>query len=262
MRCCASHLPVLTLILLRIDVIAYRVVLSCVTYLIGIFLTSGSFHYFPCRVMASPRRDLDISSSGPDLVPDGSSSETAETVRALRDLVMQQQGQISMLQDGLLAAQRDAAIAMDRASVGRSRIVAPQQSGGSRPPRAGKRSFDRMSGAAPRPTAAPVCSFCRRPGHFRRDCRRAIGACLACGSLDHMAYQCPFGRQRQSVGAIVPSGPFRPPLRIPEHTVGPAQMSADPERGPTPDATTEPAVIPEEAAAGIVPHFMIPVYSC
>ena len=44
--------------------------------------------------MTSPRRSVGAGPSVSDLTPDGSSIDATESVRALRDLVLQQQGQI------------------------------------------------------------------------------------------------------------------------------------------------------------------------
>ena len=40
----------------------------------------------------------------------------------------------------------------------------------------------------------PICNYFQKPGHFKKDCRRANGLCLACGFGDHTIEGCPYKR--------------------------------------------------------------------
>ena len=62
-----------------------------------------------------------------------------------------------------------------------------------------------------------ICGYCRKPGHIQRNCRKANGLCLVCGSRNHSIGDCPFKRTYP----IPPTFPARaappalpaPPLR-------------------------------------------------
>ena len=55
---------------------------------------------------------------------------------------------------------------------------------------------------SPRQTEQRTCSYCKRVGHLRKDCRRFMSLCLMCGAPDHQIRDCP---QRRSELAPVSS---------------------------------------------------------
>lgn len=73
--------------------------------------------------MASSRRNIDTGFSTSGLAPGSSSSDAVEMMGALRDIMIAQHGQIDMLRDGMLSAQRIAVVTMDRAAARRAEIV-------------------------------------------------------------------------------------------------------------------------------------------
>jgi hypothetical protein len=58
------------------------------------------------------------------------------------------------------------------------------------------------------PAPPIVCGFCKKNGHYQRDCRLANGQCLICGSGDHQLIDCPRYRPKNNVPAL-PTPPVR-----------------------------------------------------
>jgi len=53
-----------------------------------------------------------------------------------------------------------------------------------------------------------VCGYCKKVGHTQKDCRRANGQCLICGSAEHQARDCP--RHRNGNATLqLPAPPIR-----------------------------------------------------
>ncbi|KAK8543626.1 hypothetical protein V6N13_076426 [Hibiscus sabdariffa] len=88
---------------------------------------------------------------------------------------------------------------------GRRPVNAPAQSGavnqfGKRPRESDRQSYSRVDhvptaapvasgGGSSAPRELPICSFCHKL--HTGECRRKLGACFRCGSLDHMFRECP-----------------------------------------------------------------------
>jgi transposase InsO family protein len=62
--------------------------------------------------------------------------------------------------------------------------------------------------------APMICNHCKKPGHIRRDCRSALGLCLACGSQDHLLQDCPKRKNRQEAPPQAPRALPAPPVRV------------------------------------------------
>lgn len=43
----------------------------------------------------------------------------------------------------------------------------------------------------PRNISEMTCYWCGKPGHIAKKCWQKLGACLICGSLDHLRRDCP-----------------------------------------------------------------------
>jgi len=69
----------------------------------------------------------------------------------------------------------------------------------------------------------PVCNYCQRPGHLQKDCRRANGLCLACGSGDHTIEGCPL-RRSGVINRTLPTLPAPISQRNPGPMVGRAPL--------------------------------------
>ena len=108
------------------------------------------------------------------------------------------------------------------------------------------------------PPQQMICGYCQKPGHLQRDCRRANGLCLICGSGNHLTSGCPFKRTYPTPStfpalATPPALPAPPLRRNPEpvdrrapfppqqheHPQRGARTRADPGRGQVYDMTAE-----------------------
>lgn len=141
-----------------------------------------------------------------------------------------------------------------------------------------KKAAQRASAPTPKPSGGPIrrpapaptaraqpyppagdkkdipCSYCHRPGHLRKDCRRANGLCLACGSKDHTIKDCPQRRPAPTTGGPAPAP--QPGVQTRNQTKQQQQMvakgtgKANPKRGQAFNLTAEEAETAEDVVAG------------
>ena len=52
------------------------------------------------------------------------------------------------------------------------------------------------------PPRYSICNYCHRPDHSRRNCRRANGLCLACGSSNHSLGEYLYKRTGNNTSAL------------------------------------------------------------